>query len=99
MKALGWVAAILGVFVLGPIWAGWVFAILWGWFILPFFHLPQISIALAIGLSMVVRMLTSSGTSDNSGKSASETFISLLVYSFLYPLLVLVMGAIVHAFV
>jgi hypothetical protein len=103
MKALGWIVAIIGVFVLGPIWSGYVLSILWGWFIVQIFHVPQISIPLAIGIAMTIRMLTNQGSSDSNSKKRdeglSDAFIQALGFSFLYPLLVLAMGAIVHAFV
>ena len=103
MKILGWLVAIAGVFVLGPLWSGYVLSVLWGWFLVPAFHLPQISIALAIGISLVVNMLTAKSSSESveSGKDKglSESFIRALAFACLYPLLALGIGAIVHAFV
>ncbi len=103
MKVLGWIVAIVGIFVLSPIWSGYVLSVLWGWFFVPAFHLPQISIALAIGISLVVHMFTYSGSDQSSSKSkdksASAVFIQALSYSFFSPLVALGLGAIVHAFV
>ena len=36
---------------------GWVLSILWGWFIVPHFGLPALSIPVAIGIALVVSML------------------------------------------
>ncbi|SRR5258708_201530 len=102
MKALGWTTAIIGTFVLGPIWGGYILSILWGWFFVPIFHLPQVSIALAIGIGLVVRMLTYSSPPESQSskdKDLQKAFIQALFFTFLYPLLLLAIGAIVRAFV
>lgn len=40
------------------IWDGFVLSILWRWFISAPFHLPEIKIAQAIGISIIVALVT-----------------------------------------
>lgn len=40
------------------VWRGYVLSILWGWFMVPAFGLPALTVPLAIGLSLVVGFLT-----------------------------------------
>ena len=37
-------------------WSGFTLSVLWGWFMLPLFGLPALSIAQAYGLMLVVRV-------------------------------------------
>ncbi len=88
----------VAIFILSPIWTGFVFSILWGWFIVPIFHLASISIALAIGLGIAVRMITTTYEPQDKEK-AQENLIRGMIFWFIYPLIALGMGAIVHVFV
>ena len=42
----------------GAILDGWVLSILWGWFMVPVFHLPPLTIAPAIGIALMTGLLT-----------------------------------------
>lgn len=87
----------LAIFLLTPIWSGFVITILWRWFIVSFFHLSPLSIALAIGISLITRMLTyQMPEKQDTGKGNTGY---ALVFSLLYPLLLLGMGFVVHLFV
>ena len=53
--------AILLCMLLSPllaIYSGYVFGIVWGWFIVPTFGLPPLNIPQAIGLGMLVSFMT-----------------------------------------
>lgn len=101
MKVIGWIVTIVGGIILSSIWRGYVLSILWGWFVIPIFHTVQISIALAIGLSLLVGMFTYQSSSDEKKKDQKpgEAMLEALLVAFFSPLLVLVLAAIVHAFV
>lgn len=65
MKGLLTLVGILGfasLFVVIPIGFGLVYgitvSILWGWFVVPLFHLPMLTIPQALGLSLAVKYLT-----------------------------------------
>jgi hypothetical protein len=100
MKAVLLFIWLLIILVGGSIWSGYVLSVMWAWFVVPTFHLPQLSIAIAIGLSMVVRMLTYTPQEGEKKKSdTADTIISSFCWSFLYPLLVLGVSYCVHLFV
>ena len=61
------------------------------------FNAPQISIPVAIGISLVVNMFKNQ--ENTSGKKASEKFAQSMAYAFLLPLFVLGLGYVVHLFV
>ncbi|MBU4347936.1 hypothetical protein KJ671_00275 [Patescibacteria group bacterium] len=37
---------------------GYVLSVLWGWFIVPVFHLPELTLAVAIGIAMIMSIIT-----------------------------------------
>lgn len=101
MKALGWITAYVGVIVLGPIWSGYILSVLWAWFVVPVFHLPPLSIPFAIGIGSVIRLLTYQVPDEKDGKKDADPAKALLRamgWAFIYPLVVLVFGFIVHLF-
>lgn len=96
--------ALLGisvVLVASSIANGFVLSVLWGWFVVPLFEVPSLSIAQAIGFSMTVSFLTYHY--HDSGKKEEESFIKRITYLILLaivrPIIVLTIGYIVHLFV
>lgn len=52
--------AVIGLFILAPLTAiirGWALSLLWSWFCVPTFHLPELRIPIALGISTIVGML------------------------------------------
>lgn len=68
------IAAVLAVLIAAPlitlvvIWDGYVLSVLWGWFLVPAFGLPALSIPMAIGLSAVATLLTTHGAKPDEDK-------------------------------
>ncbi len=87
---LGVLAAIPLMMVLN----GYVFLVLWGWFAVPVFHLPQLNIPQAIGISILVGRLTS----HTAEKQEDDKWYSPFARAFSYPLAALGMGWIVKGF-
>ena len=81
--------------VLSPILHGWVLTYLWRWFVVPL-GVKELSIAWAIGISVVVSMLTKQWQPEQKDKHPSLR--SVVVELFLSPFVFLAFGAIVHAF-
>lgn len=50
----------------GVMWEGAVLSVLWGWFVVPLFGLPPLSLPFAIGLALVVGLLTAHKTGNES---------------------------------
>jgi hypothetical protein len=92
--------AILGFPVLvaaSSIWRGYVLSVLWAWFMVPAFGLPALSVALAIGLSLIVGLVTHQRTGREIEKPFSLGVTVALAT--LAPALCLLAGWIAHQFV
>lgn len=78
---------------------GWVLMIMWGWFIVPLFELPALRVVEAIGVSMVISMLTVKHEYKEDKHKTTEDRVSLVVAMLSYPVIVVLIGWIVHQFV
>ena len=58
MKYIGQITVFIMVAIFSTFVNGWALQVLWTWFISTTFHLPILSIAQAIGLSLVVTYMT-----------------------------------------
>lgn len=96
---LGGGAAICLLIVWGGFWTGLALSMLWGWFIVPVFGLPVLSIAQAYGIALVVACVAS----KSSPEKDQDGFGTVLVKAFIRPPLVaafvLLAGYIVKAWV
>lgn len=97
--ALIWFPALL---VAGYLLRGWALAYLWLWFVVPFFGLPAMGIAQAIGLAIVVGFLTKEHDTDSKCKAKEDDhgvwfiIFKTSVNVALPPLLAYLTGAIVR---
>jgi hypothetical protein len=73
---------------------GWVLSIMWGWFIVPLFHLPPLSILQAIGLTLVVVLLTGSASKT---AQTSEERVTNIATGVIGPFIALLVGWIIHS--
>ncbi len=76
------------------VWSGYVLSLLWGWFLVPTFGFPVLSIPAAIGLALIVRYLTAHKTDVTKDKTKDERIAEWGV-AFLWPALALLVGWIV----
>jgi hypothetical protein len=74
------------------IYRGFVLCKLWAWFMVPLFHLPELTIPFAIGISLAIGMFQHSTQNADKGKEYWLTVIAS-------PLVVLFMGWIVKMFI
>lgn len=86
--------------VLLSIWRGYVLSILWGWFAVPYLGAPPIGVAVAIGISLLVGMLTSNRTGNEPEKDGShlQRFVTTFTTSLLLTALTLLTAWIVTLF-
>lgn len=101
MPALAILGGAVGFFAfvaLNAMWNGYVLTILWAWFVVPTFHLPQLAIAPAIGISMIVKYLTHQNDFEKGDREWEDQVVRVLFYAAFYPLMVLGFGWIVHSF-
>ncbi len=91
-KGLLWACAVLTI----PL-HGWVFTVLWGWFVMPVFHLPPLKIAQACGLILLARMVPMIKTSATPEPLVTDYGRRVLTLV-LWPGITLGLGAIIRMF-
>ncbi len=83
------------IIAIAAVWSGLVLSILWGWFAVPTFGLPPLSIPAAIGVSMIASYLTYQyGLKAEDDKDATKALMNVA----LRPLVALMVGWVVHQF-
>ena len=81
---------------LNAVFSGWAFAILWGWFAVPIFGLPPLTIAAAIGVSLLAGYLTHQYRPEKTEPGQHwKRFAEIIGYAILKPLLCLAVGWVV----
>lgn len=80
--------------IISPAWWGLTLRILWGWFVVPIFDVPTLSIAQAIGVQTVVGFATHHYSGTDERGTAEKLAVAIVT-----PLVFLVFGYIVHLFV
>jgi hypothetical protein len=93
--ALG-IVAVPALIAAAALWRGYVLSILWGWFAVPIFGLPQLTVPAAIGVCLIVGMFFARNDEDN--RSGWEKFGSSIAVTFIGPLCTLLVGWIVKGF-
>jgi hypothetical protein len=91
----------LALFVVTVVIRGFVFSVLWGWFIAEAFSLPAIGIAHSIGLAMMFTFLSyqyDAKKKNDKDEKLSGSLTTLLVFSVVAPFFVLLCGWIIHGF-
>jgi hypothetical protein len=100
LSCLGAIGIVIILVPLSIIMRGWVLSIMWGWFIVPLFGLPALTIPYAIGVSAVIALLKGSSTDNKKDdKKALEKFLEALFVAFVAPLITLGFGWIVLQFI
>jgi len=94
MKYLLMALGLVGVIAVLAVLNGWVVSVLWGWFIVPLFSLPTLSIVQAIGLGMVVSYMTQPINFDQEEGELTKKILTI----FLRPPFVVGIGYIVLQF-
>lgn len=81
------------------VWWAHVLTILWAWFIVPQFEAPPLTLASAIGISLVAGMFKATLQSHtyDADDPENDTY-TRAVAAFVTPLMMLVVGAIVRSF-
>jgi len=80
------------------IWEGFVLMKLWGWFIVPTFGLPVLTIPVAIGMVMIVTFLAHQMRTDSEDIDPIQHAIRLFSYGFVNAGVILLIGYIVTFF-
>ena len=82
------------------IFNGYALSVLWGWFMVPTFGLPELSVAPAIGIALVVGYLTKQYNNSKTKKNESfgKELLKSALTAILKPSFALLFGYIVHLF-
>lgn len=96
MGTFGLIGLMVAVLALGVIVRAFVLTVLWSWFVVPTFDLRPLAIPAAMGLSLIVGMLSYQETKTYPpDKPTSEVFGEMIGMMFA-PLAALAFGAFVH---
>jgi hypothetical protein len=71
---------------------GFTFSKLWEWFVVPTFSLPELTIPVAIGISMIVSFLTYRYKKGDDEEQSDREFAGRILACFVVPLFVLLFG-------
>ena len=87
------------VILVGAILKGFVLSVMWSWFMVPTFSLPEISTVQAIGIALVISYLTHQRVDcEKPKREYSELIAGAVIDAILTPLFVLFIGWFVHLF-
>lgn len=96
MKILLLNATTIASLILSPIWRSYVLVKLWAWFIVTTFALAPLTIPQALGLSLMVIMLTHQyDPYEDEDQTATASVIKTSCIAFTWPLLALFIGAVI----
>lgn len=88
---IGMLLVIALMVIIGSLMNGWALSVLWGWFMVPVFELPIISLVQAIGISMTIGLLVSH-TTDTDSKEWTDIVGTYIGRAIAYPILVVAIG-------
>ncbi len=100
VAVVGIVVFTFGFMVVTTLLEGYVLSVLWRWFMVPILGLPALSVVQAIGIALVVAMLTHQKSHDypeDKEKSIAKQ-VAIILAPFLGPLTALLMGWVIHQF-
>jgi hypothetical protein len=102
-NALGCILALLAIAVIfiEVAFGGFVFQVVWNWYVARYLHTPTIPIVAAVGVSILIHMATFEAPPKEGDKTMSERLSDLwraLAWGFGGPALFLAMAMILHLF-
>jgi uncharacterized protein YacL len=98
MENFGKVCFTLITMIITVLIGGFVFQTLWGWFIVPTFAMPQLTLIQAIGTSFFINYLKMNLAEKNDDEFSMEFVLKRLVMSILIALFLLGFGWVITLF-
>lgn len=84
---------VLGVLAAAIAVNGFVLSVMWGWFVVPVFHVPELGLWQVVGLAMVLQLFAGqTSVAREKTEDAGKAFMNV----FLLPFLILGLGWLVH---
>ena len=97
-KKTKWFWFLLGIVApISVVISGWVFATMWGWFVVPVFGLPTLRIVDAVGFFVILSLFSSGKQRDD--RDFLDIAVDMIIYALVYPFALLGIGWIVWQFV
>lgn len=85
---------------LSAMWKGYVISVLWGWFVVPAFGLPPLSVPLAIGVALIVTLMTHQNPArQGAGGGKKDDLAHAMWFAALLPLFGLGIGWVAKQFI
>lgn len=95
---VGSLCTVILIIAVAAILKGWALTVLWGWFVAPVFHLPQLNLPAAIGLGAIISFLTWEGVDAQEPQRTRTEKAARTAVVWARPLLAVGFGWIVHLF-
>lgn len=101
MVALLGFIGMLALTAVSTIWHGYVFSVLWGWFIVPVFGLPLLSVALATGVILIINFATFHRVAvpQDPNEDKVDKIGDMIAHVVVYPSIVLGIGWIIKQYI
>lgn len=99
METFGKFVTVILVMILTPIIRGFVLMTLWAWFVAPTFSLPNLSLAIAVGIMFLWTFLTVKMTKKEEGEDYWKSVLNGVVFTVLGGVVTLGAGWIVTLFI
>lgn len=94
------VPTVVATVVLAAVLNGYTLSVLWGWFVVPTFHLPTLPIAMAMGIALTVRYITNQDVDCvEPERPPLRRLARTFGFPFLRVALTLGIGWVIHRFV
>lgn len=77
------------------LWRGYVLMVLWGWFIVPTFNAPVLSVAVAIGVTIIGGLFTVARNESKNEEKEHDALTHFFVAGLVQPAMALGIGYIV----
>jgi hypothetical protein len=97
MPALIALALAALIITVSAVWEGFVLTKLWAWFVVTTFGLPILTLLPAIGVGLVIDLVTPRGKQTKDTRDEGEQFEDAITYALFSPAIVLLVGWVVHS--
>lgn len=83
--------------VLSVLESGYVLSVLWGWFIVPFFHLPTLPLVYAMGIAIIIDFALFRMSTHKDDRDKKQQIIDVVI-ALIMPFWFLLIGWIIYLF-
>ncbi len=99
MKNIGYITVSAIILAYDLVMTGFVTSKLWSWFVVPHFHVDEISVPVAAGIASIVAYLTHKVITPKITADFDEVLLSAAIQAIIRPFFVLAFAFVVKQFV